>query len=249
MKFLLAILSNLLLLGCNSIKDKEDPAQYAVDQSIAFHDLMGLNNAAYSFDFRNMHYTYDKNEGQYTYTRTQTDSLGQEVVDILTNDGLKRKIDGAGSPITEEKRTAYTESVNSVIYFFHLPYGLNDAAVIKQYNGLKTIKKKQYHEVEITFQQEGGGTDYTDIFLYWFDKTDYSMDYLGYRYHTDGGGMRFRKAIHPRRVNGALVQDYINFKPEDESIDIHDLDELFNEGQLKELSRIINENVAIDWRN
>lgn len=75
------------------------------------------------------------------------------------------------------------------------------------------------------------------------------MDYLGYRYHTDGGGMRFRKAIHPRRVNGALVQDYINFKPEDESIDIHDLDELFNEGQLKELSRIINENVAIDWRN
>ena len=71
------------------------------------------------------------------------------------------------------------------------------------------------------------------------------MDYLAYLYHTDGGGMRFREAINPRRVNGVLIQDYINFKPEDESMDINNISELYENGELEELSRIINEGVAI----
>lgn len=250
MKLSLVTLSLLLVLSCNQTTEnkQKDPAQYAVDQSIAFHNLTGLKNASYSFDFREMHYTYEKNQGLYKYTRTQTDSLGQEVIDILTNDGLTRTIDGKLIDITDEKRTAYTESVNSVIYFFHLPYGLNDAAVVKQYNGLKKIKNKQYHEVEVTFQQDGGGTDYTDVFLYWFDEIDFSMDYISYLYHTDGGGIRFREAIQPRSINDALIQDYINYKPEDESIDIHVIVDLYNQEKLRELSRIINENVEIKWR-
>lgn len=251
MRNFLIVFAFLFIVGCQSptTEEQKNLAQYAVDQSIAFHQLEGIENASYSFDFRDMHYTYEKNQGRFTYTRTQTDSLGQKVVDKLTNEGLTRTIDGELANITEEKRIAYTESVNSVIYFFHLPYGLNDAAVIKQYNGLVTIKNKQYHEVEITFQQEGGGTDYTDVFLYWFDETDFSMDYMGYLYHTDGGGMRFREAINQRRVNDALIQDYINLKPEDEDIDIHELDDLYNAGKLIELSRIINENVKITWHS
>ena len=71
------------------------------------------------------------------------------------------------------------------------------------------------------------------------------MDYLAYLYHTDGGGMRFREAINPRRVNNMLIQDYINLKPEDEGIDIMTIDELYNQGELIELSRIINEKVTI----
>ena len=71
------------------------------------------------------------------------------------------------------------------------------------------------------------------------------MDYMAYLYHTDGGGLRFREAINQRRVEGVLVQDYINYKPADESIDINTIDELFEAGELEELSRIINEQVQI----
>lgn len=194
-----------------------------------------------------MDYTYALHEGRYEYTRTQTDSTGATIYDVLTNDGLTRYINSKEMSLEDEKRAAYARSVNSVIYFFRLPYGLNDSAVLKKYNGEVEIKGKVYKEVEVTFEQSGGGEDFDDVFLYWFDAKDYSMDYLAYLYHTDGGGMRFREAINTRRVNGTLIQDYINFKPGNEGMDIHDIRALYNQDQLEELSRIINETVTIAY--
>jgi hypothetical protein len=60
--------------------------------------------------------------------------------------------------------------------------------------------------------------------------------------------MRFREAINPRRVNGILIQDYVNLKPEDEGIDIMTLGELYQAGELKVLSEIINEKVTFSKR-
>jgi hypothetical protein len=221
-----------------------DP-QVIIDSSIAFHGLEGFDNKAFSLNFRNIGYTYQNNNGIYTYTRLQTDSTGAKLYDVLTNDGLKRYQDDNEVEPTNEKRAAYARSVNSVIYFFRLPFGLNDPAVIKQYNGVKEIKGKSYHEIEITFEETNGGEDYDDVFLYWFDQKDFSMDYLAYLYHTEGGGIRFREAINQRDISGSIIQDYINFKPENEDIGIYKIRELYNKGQLIELSRIINENVMI----
>lgn len=250
-KQILALIPVLLFLACSPQKteeikgDSKSTVQDIIDKSISFHKMGNLNNAEFSMTFRNIDYTYKNQNGMYEYTRTQTDSTGAIVIDRMDNNQLIRTIGGEEVEITDEKRAAYTRSVNSVIYFFRLPFGLNDPAVNKVYTGETTIKGKAYYEVKVTFEQEGGGEDFDDVFLYWFDKEDYSMDYLAYLYHTDGGGMRFREAINPRRVNGILIQDYINLKPEDESIDITTIDELYDEGKLIELSRIINENVLI----
>lgn len=241
----------ILFTSCNrsqkeeTLEDARSESQIIVDKAISFHGMENLGDAEFSLNFRDMHYTYSLHNGMYEYTRTQTDSIDQEVTDVLKNEGLVRYIDGDTVQIEEEKRAAYARSVNSVIYFFRLPYGLNDNAVVKQYQGTTTIKGKEYHEVRVTFEQSGGGEDFDDVFLYWFDTEDYSMDYLAYLYHTDGGGMRFREAINQRRVSGVLIQDYINFKPEDESMDINNISELYENGELEELSRIINEGVAI----
>ena len=234
------------VLACQKNSRNQGPMeQQVVDKAIAFHGMEQLNNSSFSLTFREMDYTYTMKDGRYKYTRTQTDSLGREVVDILTNEGHLRLTNGDTTEVTEEKSAAYSRSVNSAIYFFRLPFGLNDDAVIKSYQGTTDIKGKTYHEVRITFKQEGGGEDFDDVFLYWFDTEDYRMDYMAYLYHTDGGGLRFREAINQRRVEGVLVQDYINYKPADESIDINTIDELFEAGELEELSRIINEQVQI----
>ena len=258
------ILACMACSGNKSDKKIEEPkseVQRIVDEAIAFHGMEPLDDAELSFVFRNMFYTYEKHNGMYQYTRSQVvDSTQTTVYDIMNNDGLVRLINpditelvtevgplvGDTAQITDERRAAYTRSVNSVIYFFLLPYGLNDPAVIKELMPETTIKGKPYYEVKITFQQEGGGEDFDDTFLYWFDKEDYSMDYFAYLYHTDGGGMRFREAINPRRVNGMLIQDYINLKPENEDIDIMTIDELYEAGELKVLSEIINEQVEIN---
>lgn len=251
-KYATVALFCLVVLSCTPKEEKtsatppKSKVQEVVDNAIAFHGMEGLNNAKFSLTFREMDYTYLNQNGMYEYSRTQTDSTGAIVVDRMDNDSLIRTINGETADITEERRAAYTRSVNSVIYFFRLPFGLNDPAVIKEYMGETDIKGKSYHEVKITFEQEGGGEDFDDVFIYWFDKEDYSMDYMAYLYHTDGGGMRFREAINPRKISGMLIQDYINLKPENEDIDIMTIDELYNDGKLIELSRIINEKVVIE---
>lgn len=243
-----------LLVSCNRPQkegeqvETRSEAQVIVDKAISFHGMESMGDADFSLTFRDMDYTYSLHNGMYEYTRTQTDSLGQEVFDVLKNEGLVRYISGDSVQLEEEKRAAYARSVNSVIYFFRLPFGLNDDAVIKQYQGTTTIKGKNYHELRITFEKSGGGEDFDDVFLYWFDTEDYSLDYLAYLYHTDGGGLRFREAINQRRIEGVLIQDYINFKPEDESMDINNINELYEAGELEELSRIINEGVSISFK-
>lgn len=222
--------------------------QEIIDKAIAFHGMEGLGNADFSLTFRDLDYTYNNANGKYQYTRTQTDSTGAIIYDVMNNDGLIRYSNSKEVEITEERRAAFIRSINSVVYFFRLPFGLNDAAVIKEYIGEADIKGKTYYEIKVTFEQEGGGEDFDDTFLYWFDKEDYSMDYLAYLYHTDGGGMRFREAINPKRVNGVLIQDYINLRPENEDIDIMTIDELYERGQLKILSEIINEEVQIQMK-
>ena len=219
--------------------------QDVINKAISYHGLEGLDNATFNLTFRDIDYTYSNEAGLYTYTRTQIDSANRTVFDHMNNETLVRFIDGDTAEITEEKRAAYIRSVNSVIYFFRLPFGLNDPAVNKKYIGEKVIKGKTYHEIEITFGEEGGGEDFDDVFLYWFDAEDYSMDYLAYLYHTDGGGLRFREAINPRNISGAIVQDYINYKPEDESIPISTILDLYKNDELIELSRIINEDIDI----
>ncbi|WP_323757851.1 DUF6503 family protein [Roseivirga sp.] len=248
-----ALLLSAFAMACSSPQktEKAEPkskVQEIVDEAIAFHGMGGLNNAEFSLTFRDIDYTYNNSSGLFEYTRTQVDSVGQTVFDVMNNSGLVRLTDGDTTDISEEDRAAYTRSVNSVIYFFRLPFGLNDAAVNKTYVGEKEIKGKTYYEVKVTFAQEGGGEDFDDVFLYWFDKEDYSMDYLAYLYHTDGGGMRFREAINPRRVNGILIQDYLNLKPEDERMDIMNIADLHHAGELEVLSEIINEDVKFSLK-
>jgi len=262
------VLDFIILPSCNSKPDEntasEEPpkseVQRIVDAAIDFHGLSPMDNAQFDLVFRDMFYTYEKNNGMYKYTRSQVDSTGATIYDIMNNDGLFRLINndiheliteigplkGDTAVINEERRAAYTRSVNSVIYFFLLPYGLNDPAVKKELIGEASIKGKDYFEVKITFGEQGGGEHFEDEFYYWFDKEDCSMDYFAYLYYTDGGGLRFREAINQRRVNGMLIQDYVNLKPEDEKIDILTINELYEEGKLIVLSEIINENVRIN---
>lgn len=243
--FVLAACTSPAKEGAEENNQTLDKAQEVVNESINYHGLSVLDNAEFTLNFRGMAYTYKNEKGHYEYTRTQTDSTGAEVKDVLNNKGFARYINDVQAQLNEERTGAYTRSVNSVVYFFRLPYGLNDAAVNKKYLGEATIKGKTYHEVRVTFEQDGGGEDFDDVFLYWFDTEDYSMDYMAYLYHTDGGGMRFREAFNQREVNGVIVQDYVNMRPVDEKIDIMTIDELYEAGELKVLSKIINEDIQI----
>jgi hypothetical protein len=224
-----------------------DPAQTVVDKSIAYHGGEAYDKVNLEFDFRDKHYIVQKNGGDFRYERIQTDSTGAEIRDILTNAEAYRTINGQKVSVPDTTMDKYKYSVNSVAYFLLLPQPLRDAAVQKEYIGEVTIKGKTYDKIKVFFNQEGGGKDHDDVFVYYFDKEDASMDYVSYLYHVNETGMRFREAYNPQRIGGVLVQDYINFAPIDSTLAVTDenlltLDKLYEEGKLKEFSRIENKN-------
>ncbi|MEQ9402363.1 MAG: DUF6503 family protein [Cyclobacteriaceae bacterium] len=234
-----------LLLACSQ-PSKVLNEQTIIDYAIEAHGLQSLTGKKIAFDFREKHYTMLREDEKFTYTRSFQDSLGF-VEDILVNSSdFTRLIDGTIFPLDEEWSDKYSNSVNSVLYFVQLPLTLNDPAAMKTYQGTVEIKGKTYHQIEVRFQEADGGKDFEDVFLYWFEKDSFTMDYFAYSYITDGGGVRFREAINRNSVSGIVFQDYINYKPEEKTTPLTELLSLFKDGKLIELSRIQNTAINVE---
>ncbi len=236
------LLSFLLILSCKP-KESDIIAQEIIDASITASGLDGIHKSLLEFDFRDMHYKADRNDGIYSLERSFIKE-GDAYRDVLFNNGFERYINGNLSKITKENAIKYSESVNSVHYFSILPYGLNDKAVIKNYLGKVSIKGKQYHKIKVTFRKDGGGVDYDDEFIYWFRTSDFLLDYIAYSYHTNGGGVRFRKISKEQIIKGVRFVNYNNFKPKS-SLNLEQIDEIFENNKLEKVSEINIDNIYL----
>lgn len=238
--FYTGILLVILLISCDPVS----PAREIVDKAIEVHGGDLYDHMYLEFDFRGRHYTATRTHGLFTYTREFSDS-GRYVQDILTNDHFVRLISGDTVTLPEAKSTAYKNSVNGVIYFALLPQALNDPAVNLELIGECKINNKDYHKIKVTFDKKDGGKDHDDVFVYWFGKESYRMDYFAYLFYSDGGGIRFRKAVDFKNVNGILFADYNNYVLSDTTFDVTLIDNLYIQGKLDLLSEIKLENVQV----
>ncbi len=220
-------------------------AQDIVDKAIAQAGGERYYNSKIEFDFRDRNYCAIRDEADFKLERQMyKDSV--VTTDILSNSYFLRLENEEQIQLADSTITKLSNSVNSVHYFSVLPYGLNDEAAKKTYLGEVTIKDKTYHKIEVSFSEEGGGTDFDDVFLYWIDIKTYHVDYLAYEFHVNGGGMRFREAFNERTVNGIRFVDYKNYKPIDTNTKLYELDALFESSGLKLLSKIELENVKVE---
>lgn len=231
----------LVILGCS--KNTSDPQQI-IDQAMSAAGSSALENAKVEFEFRGRDYGIERRGGNYEMVRLWKDSVGI-IRDEVTNGGFVREINGTKVEVADSMASKYTNSINSVFYFALLPFRLNDEAVQKKYVGEEEINGGHFDKVEITFLEEGGGKDHEDVFIYWVNKENSFIDYLAYSYETDGGGMRFRKAINPRTVNGVRIVDYINYKPQAE-VKLTDMAKLYVQDELSELSRIELDQIIVE---
>jgi len=170
--------------------------QEVIDQAIIAHGQNLFENATLSFSFRDKQYSARRSDTSYAYTRSFKDGSAL-IEDMLINSThFSRKKNGVSIEVSKEWADKYSRSINSVLYFFQLPYLLNDLAVKKTDQGIKQIKGESYHQIKVSFQIENGGDDFEDEYLYWVNVNNYEIDYLAYNYITDGGGVRFRSAIN-----------------------------------------------------
>jgi hypothetical protein len=234
----------LIIIGLTSCDFFKTDPQKIIDKAIETAGGDKYLHSTIEFDFRDRHYVAQREGGKFSYERIFKDS-SKTIHDFVTNDGFKREINDTIAEVADTMKVRYTSSVNSVIYFALLPYALNDAAVIKEFLGESTIDQKEYYKIKITFQQEGGGEDFEDVFIYWIDKKEFTIGYMAYSYEeSDGVGLRFREAYNPRKVNGILFLDYINLKPKNK-VQITELEELYLKGELEELSKIELLNIQV----
>lgn len=232
-----------ILIGCSNPNEK---AQEIVDETLKVAGSHLINHKEIEFLFRDREYGGKFDDGKYEYVRLFKDS-SKLIRDVLNNEGFYREVNGDRVDVIDSMATKYRNSVNSVLYFALIPKSLNDDAVIKEYLGTSQINDVTYHEIKVTFEQQGGGQDYSDVFVYWINANTNKIDYFGYSYETDGGGIRFRKAKNERYVEGIRFVDYDNYSPK-KDIEVHELDEAFQRGDMKLVSEIVLENILVnDW--
>lgn len=236
------------VVSCNTNKKQTEQnitdAQVIVDKAMDVSGVENLDGKEVCFDFRGREYIAVRKDWRYRLERIAIDSMNT-VQDILSNDGFSRYINENTVELPDSLASRYGNSVNSVHYFAYLPYGLNDKAVNKEFLDETTIKNNPYYVLKVTFSEEDGGDDFDDIFLYWIHKKTFTVDYLAYEFHVNGGGLRFREAYNQRTIDGIRFVDYKNYKPQNSSATLYDLETAYKKGALQLLSEIELENIYV----
>lgn len=249
-----ALLSGALLAlaACGDAPPEQaraaNKAETIIRQAALAHGGQRADGVKIEFDFREYHYSITLDGEFFQYERERPDSAGY-IRDVLNNDGFYREIDGERVRLSREADSSYASSLNAVSYFMLLPFKLTDEAVQARYLSEEEILGEPYHEIEVTFHQEGGGDDYQDRYVYWFHRDRLTMDYLAYDYETNNPGTRFRQAYNARIVGGVRFQDYLNFtsgqisRPGDP---IERMDSLLHIQELDTVSVIEKTNVVVE---
>ena len=215
-----------------------------IQKTVLRHGGQSYNNMEVEFDFRKRHYRAKITNGEYVYERTFRGKEGM-IKDVWSNDKFKRMIDQEEVKLNQENMRTYRTATNSVIYFALLPFNLDDPVVNRQLMRSVEIKGKSYYKVEMTYGKNGGGEDFEDVYVYWINKEDFTIDYLAYSYNINGGGVRFREAYNSREIEGIRFQDYKNYTIY-KDFPAQELDYAFETDQLKLISNIELENVRVD---
>lgn len=240
-------LSILTFEACGPDTENKDP-QYIIDQAFKAHGSKVFDQSIIEFRIGKRNYKSTRENGEYRYERFW-DSLGVTLHDDLTRRGITRHFDQTQALLDTKKIDELSSSIRNLFFLFSIPFGLNEPQIIKEYLGEVILVEKPYHKIRISFKlNPNDRTIYDNEFVLWIHKTRFTIDYLSFKLsEPNDKSLRFRQAVNPRKVEGLLIQDFKEFKPIQDSIEIApaDLDQAWIGKQLQEWSGIKLEQVKI----
>jgi hypothetical protein len=152
----------------------------------------------------------------------------------VTNDTVERWEGGQQVPVPADDEARRRRFVSARVYFAFLPYRLNDPGVWKQDGGVVDWEGRRLHQVQVRFGERAPGGDTgsetgqtSDEYAYWFDPENGEIVYFAYDFVGEPSGVRFRRAINPRRIGGILFFDQENFGVDGDGLDVTRIDPAF----------------------
>lgn len=233
----------LPLLALLAISCQPQNTEGILQKSAAFHGLEAFQNSNISYTFRGNRFSQKTNAQRFVFCKIELTG-DTTITDTLDNAGFRRYINGAAVALADSTAGKKARSLNSVVYFASLPFRFLDAAVNAELLGIEEINDEELHKIEIHFSKNGGGEHHDDVFLAWISTENHRLVYVAYKYHTDGGGMRFRKAKTYHRIGGVTLISYENYKPT-AATPLRAIGAAFSRGELKKLSDINLEKIAV----
>lgn len=245
-KFWLFVVILLIFSACSPVEIKEtlkveDIIQAAIDSS----GTEKFQKAIVQFQFRDKTYrSIPTCDGLKLQREFSTDSA--TIKDELYQGDFLRLVNNEYTKVKDSLAFLYTESINSVHYFVQLPFRLKDEAVQKKLVGIEDVQQKSYYKIKVTFQKDGGGEDFEDVYYYWIDSKNFQIAFLSYSFQVNEGGIRFRKAVSQKEINGIQFIDYENYKPNIENPKLENSLSDFLDGKYALLSSIENTYILVN---
>ena len=88
-------------------------------------------------------------------------------------------------------------------------------------------------------------TQTSDEYMYWFDPESGEVVYFAYDFVGEPNGIRFRRAINPRRVGGILFFDQENVGLDGDGLDVGAVDPKFVAERLHPISVVALEDIQV----
>lgn len=145
-------------------------------------------------------YIVRRGEGEDFLERRHTNKAGEPELS---------EIRGSGEPTVLRGRAAQVakDYVSARVYFLFFPYRLEDPNTYLHDLGLESWNGRSLHKVELSFE-EGTSTNAKERFLFWFEPDSAELEQFAYSFD---GGIRFRKLIDKRRIDGVLFASQENY--------------------------------------
>ena len=233
----------VLLLGLAALLHTAAPARAAeewverlpiVDRSIAHHGGPLYEASEISLDLCSLSGCFDivvrTQGGVFEHVVTREDGMRVRV----TNDTVERWEGGAKVPVEPEEEARRRRFVSARVYFAFLPYRLNDPGVRKLDLGVVDWEGRRLHQVRVGFGERPPGGDAgsetgqtSDEYMYWFDPETGEIVYFAYDFVGEPSGLRFRRAVNPRRIGGILFFDQENLGRDGDGLDVGQIDPRF----------------------
>ena len=243
----LFILSCLFIVSCTTTSEVPASSKSAsiIQKAVTHHGGQILKKSKVEFTFRGTPYSMTRNSSGFVYDRSITTKDNTAIKDVLNNNIFSYFEDGKKVELSTLFQNRRKNGLNAVIYFVSLPLPLLDPAVRSKYIEKTTLDGTEYHVIQVTFVEEGGGEDHEDKYMYWFRTDNNQLDYLSYRFYVGEGGLRFRTAKNARIVEGITFLDYDNYTYTNIDVPQTELPKLYKENKLTKVSSVEISNIKV----